>query len=131
MSITASWYDQTERIMLFKFVSSWTWDDFDQAMRAEAEMAASLGAKPYDIIADLTDSHVIPANTGLKNLQRTVDNTPSNWRSTVIVNGNDVLRLLLRSLFFLSPNASHNTHHAKTIDEAFAFIMRDRQSVNA
>jgi hypothetical protein len=127
MGIVTSWYDQSERIMLYKFNGSWSWDDFDQAMREEAEMAATLGSEPYDIIADMTYFSLIPSNTGLMNLQNTVNRTPANWRSTVIVNSNDVLRVVLKSFFFLSPNVAYHTHYADTVDEAVEVIMQIRR----
>lgn len=55
MAITATWFDDTKKIIYWEFGKSWTWDEFKAAVSQSDEMSKDCD-HPVDLILDFTNS---------------------------------------------------------------------------
>lgn len=126
MGIRVVWDDNAKSIIRWDFEDPWTWDDFRAAFKQSVDMAADLGYR-VDIIPNATQIKQLPIGA-LGEFKRTQANSPENTGLVVITGGNMMTNTIIQT--FSKVNRIDQWRTARSLDEARAMIMRDREKDN-
>jgi len=125
MTITTRWVDEEQTIATYELVGRWTWEEMTVAIK---EMYAMLDSVPHkvDIIIDLSQSPSEPPRGMLAHLRNGTMEARNNWNSGVFVGVSPFVRVLLNTFRRVEPRLAKRYAVANTVDEAQAYIMKQR-----
>jgi hypothetical protein len=128
MTVTVSWYDPKQEIVLYVFEGHWTWDELYAAYNQAIVMEKSA---PYrvDVVLDLLKSKSVPANA-LLHVKNISNKQPENLGLTVIVTPNAFVRALYNAGTQFYKGIAHYFRVVPTVAEALQMIADDRQEHN-
>lgn len=119
-SISITWYDETQRCLIWRFNYTWTYNEYMQAVR---HSNALISQKPYsvDVICDLSN-YTTTANNVLSMARQGLQQRPPNLGHVVIITQSRFWLRMYHMLIqhkFLSANELHITQN---MNEAYHFL---------
>jgi len=121
MPITVDWADPEHSILIYSFVSNWTWDDYDRANLVTHDLIVSVSHE-VALICDFSASTGIPPRV-LSHIGRSLrQKRPANLNQIIAVGVNGLLRNLADVLRTLYPAATAGIIHAHTLEHAFRLL---------
>lgn len=127
MPITVEWVNPERTVLLYRFVATWTWDDYHSANEAVRELLSSISHNA-DLICDLSASTAIPPRV-LTNVGRSLrEKQPANLNQIVTVGIHGLLRNMADVLRTLYPAATANVIDAHTLDHAYRLLSASGKS---
>jgi hypothetical protein len=125
MGIDVDWHDAEETIIVWKFESTWTWDDYHDAVAAGERMGNSKPNMRIDQIMDLTGNRTFPRNIA-KNIQQGQTKEDPNRDYVIVIVGNHLVKGIVDLVRTFSNK--HGAHYlsARTVTEARTLIAQRR-----
>ncbi len=122
MPVFVQW-DNPERTIIFIRYEQWTWDDFYDALRESASMAATANHS-VDIIADLADG-VVPKGGTLSHAAASLKQSDEHVRLIVLVTSNRFVQSLLDMSSRILPDIKKKYRIVSSVDLARQLIARE------
>ena len=126
MGVTVDWYDDSRRIIHWKFERDWTWDEYHTAaawIRAQLKTTPENG--PIDVIMDLTRNRIFPRDWGA-NIRKAQSEEDPTWDYTIIAVGSEVIKGLLKVARTFNRNLAPHYHAVSSIEDALRLILSMR-----
>ncbi len=124
MPVTSEWLDVDETIAVVEYRGGWTWDE---AMRANGQVAAMIAAKPYrcDIIGNFRMGAMESVRPAIQNARQILAGMPANIGLIVVIT-NPVVRMLASVYKSRDPVMGAKLRTASSVEAARDLIMQDR-----
>ena len=123
MTISVDWYDDKQTILLQKFATGWTWQDYINLSSRQREMMDTVTHR-VDMIGDARGVQ-IPKNV-LQNLPNIASNSALNNHENagvyVIVGANNAVQTFLRIFKNVFSSQGDRIFTAASLEEAVALI---------
>ncbi len=101
-AIRVDWADENKNILLFTFVSEWTWQEFNAAGSLSMEMMGTVN-HPVIQILDMRQAQALPKNV-LSNGRKAIDRKPHpNLEKVIVVGINGYFNAIYRAFEKMLP----------------------------
>ena len=122
MPIEVSWYNAEKTIILEKYPSKWTWDDFYELREIVPAMMQEV-PHTVSIIADFGNNLDIPSGNAMLHARNVISSFPKNWGLLVMISRSALINSFVNMFNRIFPaNWARKIRLAKDYDEALAFI---------
>lgn len=121
MGIKVSWANEQKTIVMVKFESGWTWEDFDASVDQSYVLMKECD-HPVHVIVDSLEAPMPPSPQVIGHLQRAWMSRPSNFGVQVMVGGESFVNVVANVFSKVFPTAGAVTPVAKTVEDAYAKI---------
>lgn len=122
MSIHVCWDDDAKTIIRWDFDEKWSWDDFHIAFRTSLDMGKDIAYR-LDVIANVTQAPQMPLGA-LSEFRRLDSQMPPTVKFIVVAGTSPFVRSMIE--LFGKIYRVQSWHTAKTVDDARAYIHKDR-----
>jgi hypothetical protein len=117
-------YDTENRIVIWEFIGSWTWEEY-YAERGAVNTGIEAAGHRVDMIIDMTKSRLLPKNL-MTHAGSASRNAPENIGKTVFVGSNAILRAFFQMFSklygTLQSDKNLDFYMVTTRDEAYALL---------
>lgn len=122
MPINVRWADAEETIVVYEYVSSWTWEELYNATRT-VETWTGGKKRIIPVIHDLTNSRMLPKDVFFHGQRLTVELPEGAF--AVIVGAGAFARIVIDTLRRLNRSFDEQYKTAATLDEAVDLIKKE------
>jgi hypothetical protein len=130
MPVSVNWYDEVQRIMLYRLIGDWTLAENTEANILSHQLSQQVTGR-FDIIADATESTYVPPIGSLWDWKQSAmfrDSTFLNWGLTVVVTTSKVGEAFFEEGVQTSEVIHRHFRLAKSVADALEIIHADRAS---
>lgn len=121
-----SWYDDEKTIVLTRYSSSWSWDDYAEGLKEMYSMSDSVGY-PVDTIVHSVDRQLPRGNPLV--VARNTYRDPNEFDAiSVYVNMPHVVETFVKLFETLSPAHKNRSFFAGSVEEAAEIIYAHRRA---
>lgn len=116
MAITASWYDETQRVILQRYQGRWTWEELSIAAGTARALTASV---PHSVVLfiDMSDSNQIPQGNVLSQGRAIFNMMPPNMTQIIVVAQSQIIEVFANLVIKMLPNWRNRVKFVKSIEE--------------
>lgn len=120
MTVSVEWADGSQRALRFKYLNTWTWDDYFDALNQSNHMIAQVH-HPVNVIDDFGASHGFPHSTP-NHLMQYAHALNERGVKHFIVGGGDLWRSLWTLLVRHCPSLEHTVIPVTSITGALRHL---------
>lgn len=125
MAIHFEWKDETQTVVLLRYDSTWTWQEFREAINKVDEAGAVLD-HPYYLINDVRVTPSLPNGQAIAHFRAVGATNYVNLRYVYIVGPNMLAASLLNMMKKLVPNIDRTWRVVSNMETAEAMIAADK-----
>ncbi|MBI5668525.1 MAG: hypothetical protein HZC41_11015 [Chloroflexi bacterium] len=125
MPITLDWDNDDKTILLERFISPWTIEEYYRLIDDEAALMAQV-SHPVHLILDGSQSPLAPRQM-FTGIQYALKRLPPNQGLIVFVRANRLLQLFIEVARQMSPQIAQATCYARSVEEARRLIAERTQ----
>jgi hypothetical protein len=126
MSIEVFWDDTLEDVIYYRFIPSWSWDEYVRVVTTQLS-DVNLKKRPrYDVIADFLQSKSLPSGSGITHVAAMFRIAPSNLGITVVVTDSSLIRMMVNIFVKIYPQRTMIFLAVATPEEAYEHIRKAR-----
>lgn len=122
--INVNWDNHDHNILVWKFITPWTFEEFFAAQKQANVMVDSVEGHVDSIFLTTTEQK-LPVY-GLSQVRKIITQQHPRHRYIVVVGANAFLAALLKVLTELVPNLRTNLYYVRSQDEAYTVIDKKR-----
>jgi hypothetical protein len=117
MTISTRWYDDSHRVIILKFESNWTWEEFKQAQDIQAELARTVSNKVIALL-EMHQTNSLPKGNVLVLGRSTFNNVPENVNLIILVIQSRLIEVFADLIVKMMPTWRSRIRFVKTAAEA-------------
>jgi hypothetical protein len=124
MPISVAWESEAKTTVLYTFVGSWTWREFDSAVMEAHSLIDSVNYR-VNIVVDMRRSFVLPSGA-ISYIRRMPGRKHPRTRVTVMVGASNVIHAIYQMIVTLYPAIATNFLMVNSFEEAYeVFAQRE------
>lgn len=128
--IRYSWFNEEHTVLLCSYNSTdWTWDDFHEAFKTQAEMIDSVDSPEVHVIVDTTSSNWLPKGGSLLSGVHKLTNLKHPRQGhTIIVGAHGIIAAVAKIVTKMMGENRQEVHLINSMDEAEQLVSKLLQS---
>lgn len=128
MAIEVTWHNREKTIILEKYPSKWTWDDF-YALREVVPPMMHEVSHTVHIIADMGNNLDIPGGNAMLHARNVVSSFPENWGMLIMITRSPLINSFVNMFNRIFPaHWARKIRLVKSYDDAYALIAEHESS---